>query len=322
MVDVKNMKFLKKNNFTKISGDASFRTFYRGDNSILVFSKKDKNKNLLVYDSVNKILLKNNIPAPKLIKENYNQNYIEIEDLGKVQALKIIKSKKNKKRFFLEIVKVLIKLQKIKDRKVLNFYGKKYKIPPYDKKKIFAEAKLFVDWFIPFNIKKLDNSKNRKKFEKIINKLISKLKISKKVLVHRDFHVSNIMYFKKKMYLIDSQDAVIGNIAYDLASLIDDVRYKTNSSSKREIYNFYINKNKNKVSHLDFKNDFEILSVLRNLKIIGIFTRLAKRDNKKKYLKMIPYCWKLIQNRIIDNVAFQDLKLFLKKKEFKKYIKF
>ena len=322
MVDVKNMKFLKKNNFTKISGDASFRTFYRGDNSILVFSKKDKNKNLLVYDSVNKILLKNNIPAPKLIKENYNQNYIEIEDLGKVQALKIIKSKKNKKRFFLEIVKVLIKLQKIKDRKVLNFYGKKYKIPPYDKKKIFAEAKLFVDWFIPFNIKKLDNSKNRKKFEKIINKLISKLKISKKVLVHRDFHVSNIMYFKKKMYLIDSQDAVIGNIAYDLASLIDDVRYKTNSSLKREIYNYYINKNKNKVSHLDFKNDFEILSVLRNLKIIGIFTRLAKRDNKKKYLKMIPYCWKLIQNRIIDNVAFQDLKLFLKKKEFKKYIKF
>jgi len=316
------MKFLKKNNFTKISGDASFRTFYRGDNSILVFSKKDKNKNLLVYDSVNKILLKNNIPAPKLIKENYNQNYIEIEDLGKVQALKIIKSKKNKKRFFLEIVKVLIKLQKIKDRKVLNFYGKKYKIPPYDKKKIFSEAKLFVDWFIPFNIKKLDNSKNRKKFEKIINKLISKLKISKKVLVHRDFHVSNIMYFKKKMYLIDSQDAVIGNIAYDLASLIDDVRYKTNSSLKREIYNFYINKNKNKVSHLDFKNDFEILSVLRNLKIIGIFTRLAKRDNKKKYLKMIPYCWKLIQNRIIDNVAFQDLKLFLKKKEFKKYIKF
>ncbi len=316
------MKFLKKNNFTKISGDASFRTFYRGDNSILVFSKKDKNKNLLVYDSVNKILLKNNIPAPKLIKENYNQNYIEIEDLGKVQALKIIKSKKNKKRFFLEIVKVLIKLQKIKDRKVLNFYGKKYKIPPYDKKKIFAEAKLFVDWFIPFNIKKLDNSKNRKKFEKIINKLISKLKISKKVLVHRDFHVSNIMYFKKKMYLIDSQDAVIGNIAYDLASLIDDVRYKTNSSLKREIYNYYINKNKNKVSHLDFKNDFEILSVLRNLKIIGIFTRLAKRDNKKKYLKMIPYCWKLIQNRIIDNVAFQDLKLFLKKKEFKKYIKF
>ena len=57
-----------------------------------------------------------------------------------------------------------------------------------------------------------------------------------------------------------------------------------------------------------FKNDFEILSVLRNLKIIGIFTRLALRDKKKKYLKLIPYAWKLIDMRINENHAFHDLK--------------
>ena len=62
-----------------------------------------------------------------------------------------------------------------------------------------------------------------------------------------------------------------------------------------------------------FKNDFEILSVLRNLKIIGIFTRLAIRDGKKKYLNLIPYAWTLIDLRINKNEIFDDLKKLLKK---------
>ena len=55
-------------------------------------------------------------------------------------------------------------------------------------------------------------------------------------------------------------------------------------------------------------NDFEILSVLRNLKVIGIFTRLADRDRKKRYLKLIPYAWKLIEHRINNNDVFKDLR--------------
>ena len=50
------------------------------------------------------------------------------------------------------------------------------------------------------------------------------------------------------------------------------------------------------------------MSVLRNLKIIGIFTRLAIRDKKKKYLKLIPYAWNLIEDRINNNDIFFDLK--------------
>ena len=129
----------------------------------------------------------------------------------------------------------------------------------------------------------------------------------KKVFVHRDFHISNIMLTRKGLGIIDGQDALFGNIAYDLASLIDDVRIKTNSRLKNKIFNEFINKNKSLNVH-KFKNDFEILSVLRNLKIIGIFTRLALRDKKKKYLKLIPYTWKLIEDRIDNNSVFIDLK--------------
>ena len=69
-------------------------------------------------------------------------------------------------------------------------------------------------------------------------------------------------------------------MAYDLASLIDDVRIKTSQNLKDKIFNLFINLN-NSLDKNKVKNDFEILSVLRNLKIIGIFTRLAVRDGKK-----------------------------------------
>ena len=137
-----------------------------------------------------------------------------------------------------------------------------------------------------------------------------KLNYKNNTFVHRDFHVSNLIINSGKVGLIDSQDALIGNKSYDLASLVDDVRLKTPKSLKNKIYRLYINKQK-KLDKFKFKNDFEILSILRNLKIIGIFTRLAIRDGKKDYLKLIPYAWFLINMRINDNKFFIDLKKLL-----------
>ena len=121
------------------------------------------------------------------------------------------------------------------------------------------------------------------------------------------------MLVDKKIGVIDSQDALIGNRAYDLASLIDDVRFKSSKSFKKKVFNFYLKKQK-KLNIHKFKNDFEILSILRNLKIIGIFTRLAVRDGKKSYLKLIPYTWRLIGMRINENIVLQDLKDLLNQK--------
>ena len=90
------MKFSK--DFKEIKGDASFRKFYRNikKNSIIVFANREKIKNLLIYDSINKILIKNNIIAPKLLSQNYKKNYIEIQDLGNKTIYQIlIKNKKN-----------------------------------------------------------------------------------------------------------------------------------------------------------------------------------------------------------------------------------
>ena len=149
--------------------------------------------------------------------------------------------------------------------------------------------------------------------------MLSKLNLKNDTFVHRDFHVSNLMYVKNNIAVIDSQDAVIGNKAYDLASLIDDVRFKTSNQFKDKILNNYIKKlKKNEIDK--FINDFEILSVLRNLKIIGIFMRLAARDNKKKYKKMIPYAWEMINYRMKKNMEFFSLKSIIKN-NFPRFIK-
>ena len=296
-----------------LSGDASFRKFYRYNNTIIVDSKKETRKNLLIYDAVNKILIKNKIKAPKLISQNYKSKNIQIEDFGNGSVYLAIK-KNNKKKFiyYKKIIKLLNSVQKIKTKRIKTFLGSIYKVPKYSKKILLNEAKLFLDWYVPKKIKKKNQNLLKKKLVLVLKSLINKIKFSNQTFVHRDFHISNLMIKNKKLCLIDSQEAVFGNIAYDLASLIDDVRLKTSKRFKQDIFEEYIKTNK-KMHIENFKNDFEILSVLRNLKIIGIFTRLSFRDKKHNYLKLIPYAWKLIEQRTEKNKKFIELKTILDK---------
>ena len=314
------MKSLTK--LEKIKGDASFREFYRNreNKSIIVISKKEKLKNLLIYDAINKILVKNKILAPNLLSENYINNCIEINDFGDQTLFQVLKNKKNNKYvFFKKIIKILNKIQLIKDKKVKNFKNKFYKVQVYKNQILFDETKLFCDWYAPKILPKVKSIKFNKKFKLEIKNLLSKLNYKNVTFVHRDFHVSNLMYHNKKIAVIDSQDALIGNRAYDLASLIDDVRLKTSNELKEKVFKFYVKTNK-KIDLKKFRKDFEILSVLRNLKIIGIFMRLAVRDNKKKYLKLIPYAWKMINHRIKKQNEFSNLMLLLKN-NFPKFIR-
>ena len=302
-------------NLKKLKGDASHREFFRkkfnDGNSIIILAKKDKFKNLLVYDAISKILNKNKILAPKLYNENYKNNYIEVEDFGSETLFNILKKNKNKNfLYFKNIIKLLIRVQSIKDKKIRNFKNEYYQIPKYKNEILIQEANLFCEWYVKKNLSKNKRLNFNKKFKKIIKTLASCLKMKNNTFVHRDFHVSNLMLVNNKIGVIDSQDASIGNKAYDLASLVDDVRLKTSKSQKKKIFDFYINSQK-KIDKKKIKNDFEILSILRNLKIIGIFTRLAIRDKKKDYLKLIPYAWELISLRVNENEIFLDLKKLL-----------
>ena len=150
---------LDKKIFKKIKGDASFRVFFRKKSrektSIIVYAKKEKKKNLLIYDAINKILIKNGIKAPKILSNNYKQNFIEIEDFGNFSIYSNLKRKKNQSKLFKNVIFLLKKIQKIKEKKIKNFQSKNYILPLYSKKVLFNEAKLFMQWYVPKKIKGL-----------------------------------------------------------------------------------------------------------------------------------------------------------------------
>ena len=130
------------------------------------------------------------------------------------------------------------------------------------------------------------------------------------------------MINKKKLSIIDSQDAIIGNPLYDVVSLIDDVRIKIPMIIQDSLFKYYVQKSKFKnKDQIYLKNDYDILSVQRNLKILGIFVRLHIRDKKSNYLKYLPYTWELIERRM-KNPVFKKLNNLMKKnlplKKFKK----
>jgi hypothetical protein len=320
---------LMKFKISKIAGDASYRKFYRiiinNKKKIIISAKKERYKNLIAYTSINKFLRKNNILTPSLLGHNYSKGIIVIEDFGNTSFYKILSKKKNKLKIYKQLIDLLLKIQKIKlQTKVKSVIKKKHLIEKYSLKYLIKESDLFFDWYLPlfFNKKKVSNI--RKKSKKALLKIYKKLYFPNSCFVHRDFHVQNLMKVGKNVGVIDSQDALIGNPAYDLVSLIDDARIKTSAKLKNQIYDYYLkNTNKTyKTKHKNFLQDFNILSVQRSLKIIGIFSRLFKRDKKDKYLKFIPYIWQLLETRM-DSLIFLELKKILDnhiKKEIRKKI--
>ena len=230
---------LKKFKLSSISGDASFRQYYRKFNpkknlsSLIVISKKEKNKNLLVYSAINQFLLDHNIRAPRLIAENYKKGFIEIEDFGNITIHNILKKSRKKFHIYKKTVDLLIRLQKIKSGIIKNFFGKSYKLKNYSVKNLHKESDLFFDWYLTLIMIKNKALKIKKILKQKFQILYKKLKFKNEIFVHRDFHVSNLMKINSRIGVIDSQDAIIGNPTYDLASLIDDVRIKTSNQLKK-----------------------------------------------------------------------------------------
>ena len=316
-----------KSKILPIAGDASFRKFYRlildEKSKIIVLAKKEKYKNLTAYSAVNKFLRENKIFAPKLYAHDLSKGIIVIEDFGDLSYHNILIKKKNKLSIYKKLIDLLLKIQKIQPKsKIKNIYNELHLIDKYSNKYLFKESDLFFEWYIPLFL----NSKKviyiKKKSKKILTTLYNKLNFPNSYFVHRDYHLQNLMKVGKKIGVLDSQDALIGNPAYDLVSLVDDVRIKTSNKLKNKIYNYYLKKTSkiHRVHKGKFLEDFNILSIQRTLKIIGIFSRLCKRDNKQTYLKFIPYAWQLLEMKL-NLKNFSELKKILDSNIPKKFRK-
>ena len=306
-----------KSKILPIAGDASFRKFYRlllrKKSRIIVLANKEKYKNLIAYTAINKFLRLNKIQAPKLYTHNFSRGIIVIEDFGDVSFYNELLKKKNKLAIYKKLIELLLKIQKIKPKPKIKKIDKgSHIITKYTKKHLSKESDLFFDWYLPLFLNKKKVLSVKKKTKKVLTKLYNRLYFSNSYFVHRDYHAQNLMKVGKRIGVIDSQDALIGNPAYDLVSLIDDVRIKTSTKLKKQIYSYYLKKTSkiHRKNSEKFFQDFNILSVQRSLKIIGIFSRLFKRDKKNRYFKYIPYTWQLLEMRM-NSEFFSELKKIL-----------
>ena len=319
--------FLHKNRIgnykiKKIEGDASFRKYfrisYKKNSYILAFAEKEKKSNILNYVLINKFLRNKGINSPKVIDYNYKNGLALLEDFGNKTYLQIISKSKNKFNIYKSLIKYLIKLQRIK------FQQNIFRFKKYNFKVLKREIDLFFIWYLPHVLKIKSNSQILK-LRRLLLSILRNNFIKNNYFVHRDFHISNLMAcksrFNNKIGVIDSQDALIGSKAYDVVSIIDDVRIKTDFLLKEKLFDFYLSlakREKNFNTH-QFKKEFSILSVQRAMKIIGIFSRLFKRDKKSRYLKLIPYTWTILNKRLEDPM-FNEVRVIINK-EIKKRIK-
>jgi len=306
--------FLKKKNFLKyklfpLKGDASFRKYYRLKNLsksfILSQKEKEKNLNIKAYEKISTILRKKKILVPKVFCNDFKKGFNLIQDLGNKNFLNIINKSKNKFFIYKKIIFLLFRIQNI-NSKSFNF------LPVYNFKLLKKELDLFFNWYLP-KILKIKKNKQIIRLREVLLSVLKELKYKNNTFVHRDFHVSNLMNKSNQIFLIDFQDAVKGHMAYDLASLIDDVRIKTSFDLKKKIFNFYLTflkKNKS-LDISEFNKTFIIFTVQRLFKIIGIFSRLSIRDNKKKYLKLIPYTWSILRERL-KHPIFNEARMIIR----------
>ncbi|MGB1987030.1 MAG: tRNA (adenosine(37)-N6)-threonylcarbamoyltransferase complex ATPase subunit type 1 TsaE [Parvibaculales bacterium] len=157
-----------------------------------------------------------------------------------------------------------------------------------------VEASLFTDWFLPYRGIEIDAAA-QKQWHDIWCRLGDELMKTDKVTVLRDYHSVNLIWrdkaqAKQRIGLIDVQDALKGHAAYDVASLVCDARINVSAAHQETMLAHYLDKRfgDNAAARQAFTDAFAIACVQRNLKIAGIFIRLAERDGKPAYLAHLP----------------------------------
>ncbi len=297
----------------KIPSDASFRKYERIITSSWVYILMDApqpHEDVQPFIKIDNILLNLGLSAPKIILSDVENWFLLLEDLGnsKFNDL-LIENWDLEIELYTSAVNVLIQINKDVEQYDLDFY---------DEQILIKEAMLMPEWYLPLFLKldtnALENIKNE--YNDIICSIISKLKLPNDVIVLRDYHVDNLLNLDDRIgimqvWLLDFQDALMWNSAYDLVSLLQDARRDVSEETQQSMINYFLN-NVN-VNKDDFINDYHILGAQRNLKILGIFSRLKLRDSKEKYLSFIPRVKKYLEQDL-QHPSLEQLYKFLKDK--------
>ena len=266
-----------------LSGDASFRKYYRVDKDAISYVVMDcppDKENLDAFIKISDKLQKAKINVPELFECNENDGFLVISDLGDNLYSKKL-DKETVYCLYTDALETIVKMQMNTDLSGLDIFDNLYD----------EENKLFTDWFLQHHQKiNLDDSL-KSDLNNEFDKINSIIKDIPKTFVHRDFHSRNLLVTDtNNPGVIDYQDAVLGPVTYDLVSLLKDCYITWDDGLIEDMLeSFFTRIKSNSINSIsDFRYWFDITGLQRHIKAIGIFSRLNYRDNKDGYLKDIP----------------------------------
>lgn len=296
-------KFLADNGWQNatsmpLAGDASHRKYFRvfvDDATAILMDAPPKKEATEPFVVITQHLHNLGYSAPTIIAQDSENGLVLLEDLGDNTFTIILNSGVDESRLYECAVDLLVDLHKRPLSQSLH-----PSLPVYDDNLLLYELKLFSDWYLPHILPNEVVQIAREVYISIWLELLPLCQSSPKTLVHRDFHADNLMWLPDRSGLascglIDYQDAVAGPSAYDLMSLIEDARRDLRPGLPDQLKKRYLIEFPD-LNHEKFMQSFHILAAQRHCKVIGIFFRLAIRDNKNTYLSHIPRVWNHLEN--------------------------
>ncbi len=304
----------EKTSLVNLSGDASFRKYYRvkkNELSYVVMDCPPDKENLNSFISVTKKLHEAKVNVPKLYECHHESGFLVLSDLGDDLYSRKLDSE-TVYCLYTDALETIVKMQTSTDYSGLVSFDDLYQ----------EENNLFIDWFLGNHLEINRDDRYLDSIKSEFNKLNVLLKEIPQTFVHRDFHSRNLLVTDtNNPGVIDYQDAVIGPITYDLVSLLKDCYITWDDGLVEDMLeSFFTRIKSNNINNIsDFRYWFDMTGLQRHIKAIGIFSRLNYRDNKDNYLQDIPRTYSYIEKTLkkykdltnLDQI-FSDLNLLEK----------
>jgi aminoglycoside/choline kinase family phosphotransferase len=275
-----------------VAGDASFRRYFRVESATrgkaILMDAPPPHEDPRPFLHIAQYLNGHQFRAPEIFATDLTRGLLLIEDFGDRRMREHLDDHpEDEAAVYRAAIDAIVRLAKTPA----------VQAQPYDMATYMREVQLLSEWYMPA----MGLSFDAREFDQVWTDALAPLAEYQKVTVLRDYHAENIMLLDDgQQGIIDFQDALVGHPAYDLVSLLQDARRDVSPALEAEMLAYYNDAAK---PDTDFTAHYALLGAQRNTKIIGIFTRLWKRDGKARYLSFLPRMWGLLER----DLAHPDL---------------
>lgn len=266
-----------------LAGDASFRRYFRvidGDRQAVLMDAPPPHEDPRPFIAIAEWLGERGFRAPAVHAADLDHGLVLIEDFGDTRMRETADADPQAtERLYAQAVDTLVALHAHAPAD----------LRPYDRAELHREAGLLTQWYCPAVGLSVDEASYAAAWDAVFDRALT----TTPVTVLRDYHAENLMLTSDGgLGLLDFQDALAGHPAYDLVSLLQDARRDVEPEIEVAMLARY---KAATGAGADFDDAYRVLGAQRNAKIIGIFTRLWKRDGKPRYPTLCPRVWRYLE---------------------------